>query len=179
MSILFFFLMIRRPPRSTLFPYTTLFRSCRVAIGRHGHEVFCRTTVNAGDVRVDAIEDGGGNAWFTKRPTAIVFHRTLLHTGPEHPGTGRRRGEHSPKRDLARVTAHVTSDAAATPRATLTNGLTRTSGGSASVPGCPRDSMREPSEISVPPPVSVAMRRDQIAWAANKIRGARAIHNQE
>src|SRR2546429_5482863 len=26
-SSLFFFLMIRRPPRSTLFPYTTLFRS--------------------------------------------------------------------------------------------------------------------------------------------------------
>src|SRR5258706_3521639 len=29
---LFFFLMIRRPPRSTLFPYTTLFRSQRVEI---------------------------------------------------------------------------------------------------------------------------------------------------
>src|SRR5246127_3397983 len=27
MSYSFFFLMIRRPPRSTLFPYTTLFRS--------------------------------------------------------------------------------------------------------------------------------------------------------
>src|SRR3712207_6968653 len=27
MCIFFFFLMIRRPPRSTLFPYTTLFRS--------------------------------------------------------------------------------------------------------------------------------------------------------
>src|SRR5688572_31493671 len=27
---LFFFLMIRRPPRSTLFPYTTLFRSLLV-----------------------------------------------------------------------------------------------------------------------------------------------------
>src|SRR5574341_1458274 len=27
-SFYFFFLMIRRPPRSTLFPYTTLFRSC-------------------------------------------------------------------------------------------------------------------------------------------------------
>src|SRR2546430_4235290 len=26
---LFFFLMIRRPPRSTLFPYTTLFRSAK------------------------------------------------------------------------------------------------------------------------------------------------------
>src|SRR3712207_9282674 len=28
--IVFFFLMIRRPPRSTLFPYTTLFRSNKV-----------------------------------------------------------------------------------------------------------------------------------------------------
>src|SRR3712207_674381 len=27
MVVFFFFLMIRRPPRSTLFPYTTLFRS--------------------------------------------------------------------------------------------------------------------------------------------------------
>src|SRR3712207_8043260 len=31
MHMIFFFLMIRRPPRSTLFPYTTLFRS------RHRH----------------------------------------------------------------------------------------------------------------------------------------------
>src|SRR3712207_7924499 len=28
--------MIRRPPRSTLFPYTTLFRSVRAAPGLHG-----------------------------------------------------------------------------------------------------------------------------------------------
>src|SRR6266568_5938899 len=38
--IYFFFLMIRRPPRSTLFPYTTLFRSLRpdgdAALGRAG-----------------------------------------------------------------------------------------------------------------------------------------------
>src|SRR2546430_17232154 len=37
----FFFLMIRRPPRSTLFPYTTLFRSegelDREIPLRHGH----------------------------------------------------------------------------------------------------------------------------------------------
>src|SRR5437899_13060201 len=33
----FFFLMLRRPPRSTLFPYTTLFRSPRVhRTGRAG-----------------------------------------------------------------------------------------------------------------------------------------------
>src|ERR1019366_702489 len=31
--VLFFFLMIRRPPRCTLFPYTTLFRSLRLAFG--------------------------------------------------------------------------------------------------------------------------------------------------
>src|SRR6266496_6318207 len=42
--LVFFFLMIRRPPRSTLFPYTTLFRSrrptmiCRFPIG------WCRST---------------------------------------------------------------------------------------------------------------------------------------
>src|SRR2546429_5694456 len=29
-NLIFFFLMIRRPPRSTLFPYTTLFRSLRM-----------------------------------------------------------------------------------------------------------------------------------------------------
>src|SRR2546422_4480289 len=34
LSFFFFFLMIRRPPRSTLFPYTTLFRSRR---DREGH----------------------------------------------------------------------------------------------------------------------------------------------
>src|SRR2546423_11520415 len=44
--LIFFFLMIRRPPRSTLFPYTTLFRSpsspprqiCQpIGIGRGSH----------------------------------------------------------------------------------------------------------------------------------------------
>src|SRR6266705_5904906 len=38
LSILFFFLMIRRPPRSTLFPYTTLFRPA--PSGREGHRPF-------------------------------------------------------------------------------------------------------------------------------------------
>src|SRR3712207_9220964 len=41
--IFFFFLMIRRPPRSTLFPYTTLFRSGGVpghhVLGLHPEEV--------------------------------------------------------------------------------------------------------------------------------------------
>src|SRR2546428_8642368 len=36
MYLFFFFLMIRRPPRSTLFPYTTLFRSVPLVPGYHG-----------------------------------------------------------------------------------------------------------------------------------------------
>src|SRR3712207_1528573 len=35
MGVCLFFLMIRRPPRSTLFPYTTLFRS-KYRLLRHG-----------------------------------------------------------------------------------------------------------------------------------------------
>src|SRR5258708_39835065 len=54
--LLFFFLMIRRPPRSTLFPYTTLFRSedegvraspAEVKISRDG-ELIDRRAVTAG-----------------------------------------------------------------------------------------------------------------------------------
>src|SRR5256885_3769812 len=37
-SFLFFFLMIRRPPRSTLFPYTTLFRSWATARSVPAHQ---------------------------------------------------------------------------------------------------------------------------------------------
>src|SRR6266853_5864164 len=35
LKLSFFFLMIRRPPRSTLFPYTTLFRTPRAASRCH------------------------------------------------------------------------------------------------------------------------------------------------
>src|SRR2546426_3454395 len=59
----FFFLMIRRPPRSTLFPYTTLFRSIgldqggafatnlRVFIG--GSKANATTAITNGTVAVD------------------------------------------------------------------------------------------------------------------------------
>src|SRR5260370_27058422 len=60
----FFFLMIRRPPRSTLFPYTTLFRSLSdhwVGLGLNGlgataHELLTRfpAGVIAGDAELAA-----------------------------------------------------------------------------------------------------------------------------
>src|SRR3712207_7684215 len=51
--IFFFFLMIRRPPRSTLFPYTTLFRSGRIEPGRRGWSLRAR--------RVHPRRPGGGD----------------------------------------------------------------------------------------------------------------------
>src|SRR5256885_17216660 len=57
----FFFLMIRRPPRSTLFPYTTLFRSLQTgssALGPDVREVVLTVTVSAklGDVTIFLVE---------------------------------------------------------------------------------------------------------------------------
>src|SRR3712207_9290593 len=46
---LFFFLMIRRPPRSTLFPYTTLFRSENVVSGRDLREQWVQTPCPDGE----------------------------------------------------------------------------------------------------------------------------------
>src|SRR5690242_21873806 len=40
--LFFFFLMIRRPPRSTLFPYTTLFRSTNSAASRPSAAPWCQ-----------------------------------------------------------------------------------------------------------------------------------------
>src|SRR5258708_27255091 len=47
MSIIpFFFLMIRRPPRSTLFPYTTLFRSLGTSIAGGFHHLLASLGVH-------------------------------------------------------------------------------------------------------------------------------------
>src|SRR5258708_38425663 len=58
---LVFFLMIRRPPRSTLFPYTTLFRSLPgyVSCGHHEQPLFerkVRTPADALGVRVKSVQ---------------------------------------------------------------------------------------------------------------------------
>src|SRR3712207_9312361 len=50
--LLFFFLMIRRPPRSTLFPYTTLFRSPRTDGPRVLRRLHADAGARAGAVRI-------------------------------------------------------------------------------------------------------------------------------
>src|SRR5256886_15150443 len=44
---IFFFLMIRRPPRSTLFPYTTLFRSISCCGRSDAHPITSRPYARA------------------------------------------------------------------------------------------------------------------------------------
>src|SRR2546430_12655231 len=55
-NTLFFFLMIRRPPRSTLFPYTTLFRS---HVGQAGVDARVILGVDAESLGADARDEIG------------------------------------------------------------------------------------------------------------------------
>src|SRR3989441_10027086 len=80
--------MIRRPPRSTLFPYTTLFRSCRtrLAISRSRTSTANRALevyLLDARARVDAtLEAWGARAdgwWLPPLPAAIRY--SLLSTG--------------------------------------------------------------------------------------------------
>src|SRR2546430_12471349 len=52
----FFFLMIRRPPRSTLFPYTTLFRSRGRILARDAHAV--RVDIDRQHIRCAKLRRG-------------------------------------------------------------------------------------------------------------------------
>src|SRR3989337_1891143 len=51
----FFFLMIRRPPRSTLFPYTTLFRSRRRSRPRRARGGRAKILVEKSDAVLHAL----------------------------------------------------------------------------------------------------------------------------
>src|SRR3712207_8912960 len=66
MICFFFFLMIRRPPRSTLFPYTTLFRSVKndEIIGR-GHNLRESLKLSVAHAEIMAIQEACKNiiAW--------------------------------------------------------------------------------------------------------------------
>src|SRR2546422_11714955 len=54
LCLFFFFLMIWRPPRSTLFPYTTLFRSESHALGLHQHTPTLEHQAHLGERLPDA-----------------------------------------------------------------------------------------------------------------------------
>src|SRR5438094_9659948 len=86
----FFFLVIRRPPRSTLFPYTTLFRSYFRDIGRM---VLAAEGRKANDSHADCYQyfcvPEYGTANGRLHFHAVHFMRTLP-TGSVDPNFGRR-----------------------------------------------------------------------------------------
>src|SRR5947208_15946894 len=100
----FFFLMIRRPPRSTLFPYTTLFRSAGAGIdlgelgGARDSELCARLEdTRHRDLDVAVGHDGGAEQLVERRvlenapPSEIAERVALLRRvsparGPEDAG---------------------------------------------------------------------------------------------
>src|SRR3712207_7732945 len=69
----FFFLITRRPPRSTLFPYTTLFRSRRPPLG-------CRADQGAGLARAARSREDRAQRP-THRPACATFRPSPVGRG--------------------------------------------------------------------------------------------------
>src|SRR5687767_15734468 len=69
--LFFFFLMIRRPPRSTLFPYTTLFRSRDDTGAGNGHHC-------VHERRREILDHGGSLGW------GVEFHPHRPERSEEH-----------------------------------------------------------------------------------------------
>src|SRR2546422_3259917 len=62
--------MIRRPPRSTLFPYTTLFRSRARVMSRQGGDMRSSVGVDVGGTFTDLVaREGSGRLRACKVPT--------------------------------------------------------------------------------------------------------------
>src|SRR5258706_164070 len=61
----FFFLMIRRPPRSTLFPYTTLFRSAVAALALLENPTQFLSSVQVGITSIGLLNGILGEAAFS------------------------------------------------------------------------------------------------------------------
>src|SRR5690606_27032291 len=74
---LFLFLRLRRPPSSTLFPYTTLFRSARIEADiRAGTQV--TITRLKGDRRIELVQDTGLQATGQTQIAVTVEARRVL-----------------------------------------------------------------------------------------------------
>src|SRR3712207_8800685 len=72
--------MIRRPPRSTLFPYTTLFRSDRMLVrcrGPHEEGLFLTQPADVREVDLDGSPvDGDLRGWAV--PNELPIHAEIL-----------------------------------------------------------------------------------------------------
>src|SRR3712207_9425363 len=83
-SWIFLFLMIRRPPRSTLFPYTTLFRSrVRVHTDPRAGELARAVNARAFTLGPDIVFGAGQYAPETGEGKRLLAHE-LTHRSEEH-----------------------------------------------------------------------------------------------
>src|SRR5260221_4194989 len=95
----FFFLMIRRPPRSTLFPYTTLFRSAfcqrRCAQTRSRSEERCAQTRSRSEEHTSELQSHSDlvcrlllekkkNTTRKRHLTASTYHHMRDHADRQH-----------------------------------------------------------------------------------------------
>src|SRR5690242_20754448 len=89
LSLIFFFLMIRRPPISTLFPYTTLFRSRLLPLSRNAG---AQSSASAGKTR----------AGLRHQPCAEVRHPE-----PRLPGSRAKQEAHRSEEHTSELQSHV------------------------------------------------------------------------
>src|SRR3712207_8090228 len=89
-AVSFFFLMIRRPPRSTLFPYTTLFRSEQhtndlIARGYSPEEARRQAHLSLGGKEQvkEKCRDASGTRWFEDLLQDVRYGVRILE---KHPG---------------------------------------------------------------------------------------------
>src|SRR2546430_12009191 len=76
--------MIRRPPRSTLFPYTTLFRSSNNRIRRivrNGNVAGAVQTLAGDGTSATTSDDGTGTAAVISRPLGMVLRGNTMPSG--------------------------------------------------------------------------------------------------
>src|ERR1039458_10749926 len=88
----FFFLMIRRPPRSTLFPYTTLFRStgvCRLELPLPGQGRASHARADRKSTRLNSSHLGISYAVFCLKKKTDIYSTRVRGRGAE---VGRLRG---------------------------------------------------------------------------------------
>src|SRR2546430_13232911 len=80
--------MIRRPPRSTLFPYTTLFRSGRMlfyswgARESRGEHFLSWTGANRGVLVLEGADDADGS-WHMERRDPFADYRLVFNGAPK------------------------------------------------------------------------------------------------
>src|SRR5690554_7392729 len=81
-NCLFFFLMIRRPPRSTLFPYTTLFRSWQSAEWAKEKGLYAEIFENIEEM--DAAVETLANKLASSNPEAMRLLKGIFWEGTEN-----------------------------------------------------------------------------------------------